>query len=124
MSVYFSNKQELLLEHLKSNLFGEHAHPFDSRLLIVPNKEIDSWIRLQLSVELDIFVGIETPSLAHPVDRFCGKKCVTELELTLKIEKRVWEEEELQTYLKGKEKRLAPLCTHLSSLFRRYLLYG
>ena len=124
MSVYFSNKQELLLEHLKRNLFGESTHFFQKRLLIVPNQEIDAWIRLQLSKELGICAGVETLFLDQAVSRLSSIQSPDELEVILQIEKEVWEEKELQLYLQGKEKRLAPLCTHLASLFRRYLFYG
>jgi exodeoxyribonuclease V gamma subunit len=139
MTIYFSNQLEILLEHLKVNLFksSKARSLFAKRLLVVPNRTIDAFIRLKMADDphLSSATGFKTLHLNSFVDLFSEKRVFpTELELTLRIEKEISkiresEAEErlwapLISYLEKKDKRLMPLCAHLARYFAKFALYG
>jgi len=125
----FSNSCEQLFERLKHNLFLPGSHPFSKRLIIVPSREMESWIRLHLARDLGVAAGIETSFLENALHTlFEMEPFPSKLELTLRIEEELTslatEWEALQNYIGGKEKRKILLAKQLASLFNRYGVYG
>lgn len=127
MSVYYSNRQEILFDRLKENLVADRSL-FSKRVLITPSLAIEKWIRLRLAEELSVATGIETLSLDQALVRFGNLSIPSEIALFCRIEKILNTElsahPQLASYLNGCDKRLAPLCQHLVRLFRSYWLYG
>lgn len=135
MTIYFSNRLEILFSHLEKNLFADRSALFAKRLLIVSSRSIDTWIRLKMASDprFKIATGFKTLFLNEAVEYLGGDSSVSNLELAFKIESEVrhilanesldivWEP--LIAYLTSHEERLMPLCLVLSVHFARYALY-
>ncbi|KIC75618.1 hypothetical protein DB42_EV00080 [Neochlamydia sp. EPS4] len=99
IKTFYSNRIEILYDHLKKGLFGSSS-PFARRLIIVPTLAIKSWLILQLAKdpELEIAAGLEIIYLEEALkklpDFFSPQKnsfyYPNELELTLAIEAHIY----------------------------------
>lgn len=140
-TVFLSNRLEILLSHLKENLFSSEADPFSKRLVIIPSKAMEQWIKYSLAKDpqLQISAGLDFLFLNRATDvllqlfyqtketPFSYVELILAIEEILRTKKDAQEDplwKPLANYLLNKEKRVLPLCSHLATLFQRYEIYG
>lgn len=132
---FFSNRVDRLFDLLKENLFPPGSSPFSKRLIVIPSQAMENWIRLRLASdpEIQIACGFEVLFLRQAVESLSTPSfSLDPLQLTLKIEQKIYEKiesrlplwEPLSRYLRGKKGRHISLSNHLATLFTRYGVYG
>lgn len=135
-SVIFSNDFEILIENLIDFLFffGKN-HPFQKRIIIVPDLSIkESIVRaLLLHPRLEIAMGVQIVSLEQAVVELSDgyDKPLCPLALSIAIEEFLLKnphlpglEEYLAVEEKKKRKRIGALSEELSQLFFSYGIHG
>ncbi len=140
MRVFLSNSLHELLYHLKQQLFFNQKTLFEPKIVVVPSRPIEQWIRLQIADSLNIAAGFQTMQLQE-ITRFFlqhtsqKKNILSATEWAVVLEEQILEicQEEksdplwapLIYYLRDqKSLRRTALCEHLGTLFHRYVLYG
>jgi exodeoxyribonuclease V gamma subunit len=147
LSLFYSNRQEILFDRLKLSLFKASTSPFATRLVVVPTPAMKGWLleRLASPVGLGIACGVEVVLLEGAVSRLLellprdlwpqeAQHAVGRLQLALFIEAILTEIlaadlaappwEPICRFLKGKPRRLGQLCDQLAGLFLHYGQYG
>jgi exodeoxyribonuclease V gamma subunit len=134
----FSNSTEELAHALKERLFFSGGHPFQRRVVVIPNFSIKRYLMLRFAQDpdLNIAAGVEFLPLSHALSELLEKREPTLAELTFQIASVIKLAEKQKKELSGKEREiLAPLfdyldqnsdqCISLSEeLARLFLHYG
>lgn len=115
MSVFFSNRCEILAEELFKNLYENHSSPFERRLVIVSNKGMKFWLERWLAKKA-IFFGVDIIPLDSALKRLLFHHIPSHIELSLAIKEKLYEECVPMSNTLLPEK--------IAYLFRRYALYG
>lgn len=147
LTIFSSNRVELLYEKLKQNLYSTNDFAFARRQIVVPNASMKAWLLLRLASDPDCMIaaGIEVCYLDHALKSFYLKSqnlesayIPCEMELTFLIEaqlrqvlakasdfedseKALWQP--VFKYLKSQQ-RLISLSNRLAQLFLQYGRYG
>ncbi len=112
----FSNSIEELADALKERLFFSGGHPFQRRLVIIPNFSIKRYLMLRFAQDpdLNIAAGVEFLPLSHALSELLEKREPTLAELTFQIASVIKEAENKKDELTRKEEEiLAPLFDYL-----------
>lgn len=137
--LYFSNSFEKLAAFFRENLFS-NSYPFEHRIVITPNKAVQEWLNLYLSVYGDVSMGIDFCLLGGGIRKLQTQpinNLPSRMELALAIEailRKILSKghptlayRTLQEYFdsgKDPQKTIVKLACHLADLFLRYGLYG
>lgn len=154
LRIVFSNCMNSLSERLADDMFSQDSHPFENRLIVVPDISIKEFLlhRFVAHPRLRIAAGVKIFPLNQavmeiidqgfsPLDKNCFKKRIPSfLELSIAIEEKLHlngfgietEEEVLQSLMKyldvpfeeKRRKRISSLSEELTKLFVRYGFYG
>ncbi len=135
-----SDAIEELAEALKEKLFFSGGHPFDRRVVIVPNFAVKRFLETRFAEDRDLGIsaGVEILLLPSALSELLPNKQPTLIELTFQIEaqlfellankKQVIEQEILAPLWKyienGEEERLSALSEELAELFLQYSRFG
>ncbi len=135
LRIVFSNDMRVLAQRLGEEIFSRGLHPFDNRLIVVPDLSLKEFL-LKSFVDhprLKMAAGVKIISLNQAVSEIVDlnkKRIPSLLELSLAIEEKLHQfiaekrtDESLLRYLHG-ERRISALSDELAKLFRRYGLYG
>lgn len=145
LTIFSSNRVELLYERLKSSLFINNNFAFARRQIVVPNASMKAWLQLRLASdpECNIAAGIEVCYLDQALRSFYQKNqhaepayFPSEMELAFIIESQLRQKlvnasdfeglelwQPVLKYLKSQQ-RLISLSNHLAQLFVQYGRYG
>lgn len=135
-----SDAIEELAEALKEKLFFSGGHPFDRRVVIVPNFAVKRFLEMRFAEDRDVGIsaGVEILLLSSALSELLPSKQPSIIELTFQIEAQLSElienrkqmvaEESLAPLWKyieaGEEERLSALSGELAELFLQYSRFG
>jgi exonuclease V gamma subunit len=144
LRVVYGNDLNLLAHQLAADFFSAASHPFEKRLIVVPNASVKEFLfyRFVQDPTLKMAAGVQVLPLNQAVTEILHcfsqasdkKKIPSFLELSLSIEEKLHSSSmssfsSLQAYLEGEDnqvrkKRIAMLSDELARLFTRYGLHG
>lgn len=99
LTIYFSNRLEILYLNLKNALFYSNFNPFARRIIVVYGPAIQSWLMLKMAQDPDLGIaaGVEFIYLSQAFEKLLeigqapkNKYLPSPLELALAIEKEIY----------------------------------